>query len=132
MMAEANRTDLNNPARKVAMAAAKGQTYGAAAAQMESQRAVPMGQAPSDVQAAQTARTAPGGLGSFNRPTERPEEPLTAGANFGPGPNMLQAGVNQPMRANVDNVLLELQELNRMFPNEDLTDLIDSYVREGF
>lgn len=132
-MAEGNRTDLNNPAQKVARSAAKGQTYGSAKAQMESQRAVPMGQAPADVQAQQTgARVAPGGLGGFGRPTERPEEPLTAGADFGPGPNMLQAGMNRPMRPNVDNVLLELQELNRLFPNEDLSDLIDSYVREGF
>jgi len=130
-MAYPNRTDLQNPAQKVAVQAAKGQTYGKSAAQMESQRAVPMGPSPSAMQpqSAPKPAVAPGGLGNFSRPTDNPNEPLTAGANFGPGPTAAQAGI----RSNTtDQVLNELQGIQAMFPNSDLADLIDNYIRDGF
>ena len=56
---------------------APGQTYGKGVAQEESQQAIPLHQEP-------TVR--PGGMGSLIRPTERPNEALTAGAPIGPGP----------------------------------------------
>ena len=130
-MAYPNRTDLQNPAQKVAVQAAKGQTYGKSAAQMESQRAVPMGPSPSAMQpqSAPKPAVAPGGLGNFSRPTDNPNEPLTAGANFGPGPNAAQAGI----RSNTtDQTLNELQAIQAMYPNSDLADLIDNYIRDGF
>ena len=130
-MAYPNRTDLQNPAKKVAVQAAKGQTYGKSAAQMESQRAVPMGPSPSAMQpqSAPKPAVAPGGLGNFSRPTDNPNEPLTAGANFGPGPNAAQAGI--PSSA-TDQTLNELQAIQAMYPNSDLADLIDNYIRDGF
>jgi len=132
-MAYPNRTDLQNPAKKVAVQAAKGQTYGKSAAQMESQRAVPMGPSPPAMQpqSAPKRAIAPGGLGNFSRPTDNPNEPLTAGANFGPGPNAMQAGI--PLnQSGSNNVLSELTQLYHAFPNDDLADLIDSYTQDGF
>lgn len=118
-----NRTDLQNVAAKVAT----GQTYGAAKQQMDAQRAVPMGKSPTDVAAVQ--RPVPGTLGSLTRPTERPTEPITAGAPFGAGPNPIAAGI--PMSQG-DSALAELRAIYQMFPNDDLADLIDSYTRDGF
>jgi hypothetical protein len=85
-----NRTDLQNPAQKIAKAAAKGQTYGKAAEQMRAQEAVPMAQAPTD----QVAMPAPGSMGGFDRPTERPNEPATFGSMVGPGPGPEVLGIS--------------------------------------
>ena len=63
------------------VAAAKGQTYGKRVEQERSQEAVPMHRA-----APPRPRVAPGQMGAFVRPTERPGEPMTAGAPVGPGP----------------------------------------------
>lgn len=123
-----NRSDLSNPAKKVAVAAAKGQTYGEAGKQMESQRAVPMAPAPTDaVQAVPSV--GPGQLGAFNRPTERPMEPVTAGASFGPGPT---PSTRFAVPRDNDPVLNELRALYQAYPSEELADMIDSYVREGY
>lgn len=118
-----NRSDLRNPAQKMAATAAKGQTYGEAGKQIQAQKAVPMGQAPTDT------ALQPGQLGAFDRPTERPAEPVTAGASFGPGPTP------SPMMMvprNNDPVLTELRAMYEMFPSDDLADLLESYVREGY
>jgi len=74
-----NRTDLQNPTKKIAVTAATGQTYGEAGAQRAAQQAVPMG-------APQAPVIAPGSLGNLDRPTERPMEPVTAGNPLGMGP----------------------------------------------
>lgn len=71
----------------------------------------------------------PGQLGDLLRPTERPSEPVTTGASFGPGPTPRMEFM--PAR-NADPVLDELRALYEMFPSEDLADMIDSYVREGY
>ena len=119
-----NRSDLRHPAGTIARQAAKGQTYGEAGKQMEAQKAVPMAAAPTDQQAFQ-----PGQLGSLLRPTERPAEPVTAGASFGPGPTPRMEFM--PAR-NADSVLNELRAMYEAFPSDDLADMIDSYVREGY
>lgn len=126
-MAYGNRTDLNSPAEKVAKTVVPGQTYGQGAAQMRAQEAVPMGQAPSEA----APRVVPGAAGAFDRPTDRPQEPITAGVNFGPGLNAAQAGVARPLRTE-DPVLDRLQQLHDLYPNEDLADLLDSYIRDGY
>ena len=118
-----NRTDLQNPAKKMAATAAKGQTYGEAGKQLAAQRAVPMaGAAPSMMQPQRTA-VAPGSMGAFNRNTDAPQEPVTAGANVGPGPNAFQAGIMAPAMMG-NPVLQELIVLNQLFPNDDLKNLI--------
>lgn len=120
-----NRSDLANPAGKIAAAAAKGQTYGEAGKQMESQRAVPMGSAPTDA----VPQIQPGQLGAFNRPTERPAEPVTAGASFGAGRTPT---TRFAVPVDNDSVLNELRALYEAYPNDDLADMIDSYIREGY
>ena len=86
--AYANRTDLQAPA------AATGQEYGRAGAQLAAQRAVPLPAAPpppAPTDAAAAAGTAgggtalPTGAAPFGRPTDRPGEPLTTGISSGPG-----------------------------------------------
>lgn len=79
MATYANRTDLQNPTKKMAVTAAPGQTYGEAGAQRAAQQAVPMGTPQAPV-------VAPGSLGPLDRPTERPLEPVTAGNPMGVGP----------------------------------------------
>jgi len=120
----ANRFDLQNPAAKIAKAAAKGQTYGEAGKQMASQSAVPMGASPAEVAAANIAKRATKPT-SLSAPTQRPNEPITAGANFGPGPNMFQAGI--PMMTQRDQAMQEIKAIAQMFPNDDLQDLLDRY-----
>jgi len=115
-----NRTDLQNPAQKIARQAAKGQQYGQATQQMESQRAVPMAKAPSD--AAPTAprtRPTPGGIGALDRPSERPNDPLAP---------MYQ---NTPLMFSAsDPVIEEISMLYAQYPNDDLAALL-SALRYG-
>ena len=115
-------SDIQAGTNRVAIQAATGQTYGEAGKQIAAQRAVPMGTPPTEVQ-----RPVPGTLGSLTRPTERPMEPITAGAPFGAGPSPVGAGIPQPAG---DNALEELRMIYQMFPNDDLADLIDSYSRD--
>lgn len=88
-----NRADLNTT-KQLPVQAATGQAYGVAGQQTAAQRAVPMGPPPSQPPPQQAAAPSvnpiaqPGTLGAFDRPSERPHEPITAGAATGPGPGM--------------------------------------------
>lgn len=95
---------------------------------MEAQRAVPMGNPTPSIQ--QTPRPTPGQAGPLTRPTERPNEPITAGAPFGPGRTPVAPGYSGPRTA--DPVLAELRALYALNPNDALADMIDSYIREGY
>ena len=103
-----NRTDLN---AHLPIEAAPNQTYGEATDQRNAQRVVPMATAPTPVPpvAAPTtvsgqlpdnapAFTKPGSL-PYLQPTERPDEPTTAGSALGPGPGpeVLSAGPQRPV-----------------------------------
>ena len=96
-----NRSDLRNPAKKVAKQVAPGQTYGEGAAQMRSQQAVPMAASPTDTAPTPTTNAAPmaGSLGSLDRPTERPDEPITSGIGYGAGPG--PEALEPPMPASI-------------------------------
>jgi hypothetical protein len=124
-----NRTDLQNPTKKVARQAAKGQAYGKAGEQMSSQRAVPVAPSPTTV-APRRPAVAPGSMGAFDRPTEAPDEPLTAGVDFGPGMGSRAAGIPPTMGLG-DPVLQELLALYRSYPNDDLANLISAMVERG-
>ena len=124
-----NRSDLRNPAKKMAAKAAPGQTYGEAGKQVAAQKAVPMAAPPTDVAPAQP-RVAPGSMGPLSRPTERPNEPVTAGAPFGPGRTQQLGGYIGPR--NSDPILDELRALYATYPSEELADMLDSYIREGY
>lgn len=93
----ANRTDLN--ANRTAF---KGQTYGTGVAQQQVQQATTQGQANAPTNPLQDLLANAGNLvppgvkapGEFDHllaPTTRPNEPVTAGMPFGPGPNAIQA-----------------------------------------
>lgn len=71
-----NRTDLQS----VKPQPIPGGQYGEMNAQQQVIDSAPGPQAP-----AGPPLPGPGGLGPFDRPTERPDEPLTHGAPFGPG-----------------------------------------------
>ena len=119
-----NRSDLRNASGKVAKQTATGQTYGEAKKQMDAQSAVPMAAAPTDA----PPQILPGQLGAFNRPTERPDEPVTAGASFGAGPTPR----TQFAVPTSDPILTELRALYSAYPSTELADMLDSYVREGY
>jgi hypothetical protein len=120
MAAYAQRTDLNSSAMTP--------EYGGVKALADAQKAVPMGTSPAA--APQIQRPVPGAAGPLTRPTERPLEPITAGANFGPGPNAMQAGIIPTPPAQND-VLEQLAYLNSLYPNRDLENLIDSMTNSG-
>lgn len=124
MAAYGQRTDLN-----MAPSAVPGQTYGEAGAQMAAQRAVPMG-APAAPAAPKAPTVAPGQYGPLDRPTERPNEPVTAGAPFGPGRNSTQNAYIG--RRNGDPILDELRALYASYPSDELANMLDSYIREGY
>ena len=114
-----NRTDLQNVAAKVAT----GQTYGVAKQQMDAQRAVPIGKSPADVAAIQ--RPTPGSLGALTAPTQRPNEPITAGAPFGPGPG--PEAMSRPIMpepgSNLD-LVERLRAIAAQYPNPNILSLI--------
>ena len=124
MAAYGQRTDLN-----MAPSAVPGQTYGEAGAQMAAQRAVPMG-APAAPAAPSAPTSTPGQYGPLDRPTERPNEPVTAGAPFGPGRNSTQSAYIG--RRNGDPILDELRALYASYPSDELANMLDSYIREGY
>jgi hypothetical protein len=122
------RSDLRNPMKKLAATAVPGQTYGAAGAQLAAQKAVPMA-APNAPQAPQPNPNAvpPGGHGPFDRGTERPLEPVTAGnpLGAGPGPEVISqrypAGFEPGGKIHMAD---QLRYLYSRYPNRALLDLI--------
>lgn len=122
-----NRTDLQNPAAKMAATASKGQAYGEAGKQIAAQQAVPMGGSPAPMM---PQGVTPGSMGSLDRMTERPSEPITAGADFGAGINQAQAGI-PTIAPGFNDSLEELKVLYRQFPNTDLGNLLSSLLNEG-
>lgn len=120
-----NRTDLQNSATSTARYT--GQTYGEATRQEQSQQMVRPGTTPTTAQPAPPAPTPAPGAQRFDRPSERPDEPITAGADFGPGPNAVQAGI-MPRFINENPIEKRLIQLYRKHPNEGLRLLIQRYV----
>ena len=96
-----NRSDLN---KQEPITTAPGQEYGQRAQQQAAQRTVPLAPPPQPSPAAAGGAPAPtpsaeppapiinglgkgnAGLGLWTHPTERPDEPITAGMASGPGP----------------------------------------------
>jgi len=125
-----NRTDLQNRAQKVARSAAKGQTYGKATEQLRSQQMVPMASgdvvSPDRPAFAPGPSVAPGSFGPLTRPTERPNEPITTGANIGEGPTAAQLGL--PSAFGGASPVDEIRALYEMYPNPDLAALLESAI----
>lgn len=124
-----NRSDLRDAATR--QARFTGQTYGQGAAQIRAQQAVPAGAPPTAVQGQQMAQRPRPGAQAFNRPSERPNEPITAGADFGPGMNSMQAGI-RPRFIREDEIEQRLMMLYRAHPNEGLRLLLNRYTGSKF
>jgi len=106
---------------------AKGQTYGKRKQQEEALRAIPMNRPPAEIQARQaTRRPRPAAPGSLTAPTTRPNEPITAGAPFGPGPGIEVTSVMSPMQDQIE-ALNEIRAIYRMYPSQELLDFIQFY-----
>lgn len=107
------------------------QTYGEATQQKQAQQAMPTGPAPTDVQPEpQAPRPRPGAV-QLTGPTTRPNEPITAGADFGPGPSSVAAGIT-PRFIKSDDVMDTLRALYAMYPNDGLAEMISKYGNQGF
>ena len=104
-----NRSDLRDVA-----------TYGDKANITRAKQAMPTGKPPTEVN-----YTAPGSLPDLLRPTERPNSPITTGADFGPGINSLQAGI--PQRSPEQSAIDEIAAISLMYPTAELTSLLDKY-----
>ena len=124
-----NRSDLRDAAtRQVRFT---GQTYGEGAAQERAQQMVPPGAPPTAVQGQQMgaqSRPRPGAQ-PLGRASDRPGEPITAGADFGPGPNAMEAGLRPRIIPN-DDVLTRLREIYLLHPNDGLRMLLNRYGQQ--
>jgi len=89
-----------------------GQTYGEGARQQASQRMVPPGPPPTDA------------MGPFDGPTERPDEPVTAGLPMGPGPGPeALTGVGIQSGSKLD-LALQVRAIASRYPNPALLALL--------
>lgn len=101
------RTDLNvQPA-----VAPPGQPYGQRKAQIEAQQAIPLPAPP-----------------RLDRPTENPDEPITAGLPVGPGPGP-EAVITPVGLSDDDRLLAYLQAMYQALPNSDVARLLDQVLR---
>lgn len=116
------RTDLNAP---LPATAAPARQYGDRTAQLAAQRAVPMAPAPSaPAPAAAPSRPLappPGSFGDVLRPTERPGEPVTAGAELGPGPGPEAIGGAPAANPVADRI----RQLYMLEPTEELREILE-------
>jgi len=117
--AYSNRTDLNAP--KPAMAKIPGQPYGAQAEQVRSQQAMPVQSAP---------LPNPDSIPGLMDPTQRPNEPVTAGIAAGPGPGPEALSTPPGMQAPQPGVD-ELRALYQAFPFPGIKRLLDYQQMRG-
>jgi len=117
-----NRSDLRNPAAKLAANATTGQAYGEAGKQIAAQKAVPMGASPMAApQPTQPVnRPVAGQVVDMMAPTQRPQDMMAPIMN------------NRPSIFPMSNpVLEELETLYRMYPNDDLASLLSAIKYNG-
>ena len=100
------------------MRAIPSEGYGQSAAMQRQQQAVPMS-GPADL-----PRSRPEPTDLF-APSQRPDEPVTAGADFGPGPGSEALPMSPDVMAQADPIEAELRALYAAYPNEDLRELIE-------
>lgn len=115
-----NRSDLQQAPRAV-----PGQPYGVAGQQLQAQQAVPLSQTPPpnpQPQGQPQQGPVPGALGQLHAPSDRPNEPITAGLSQGPGPGpeALGGSVTPP-----DPTIGLLKGLFAAYPNADIQALLN-------
>lgn len=123
------RSDLQNKAAKIGDTMTPkvppSNQYGESARLMRGLRDVPAGPPPTAAPQEGKPKPIPGQVTNLLAPTQRPAEPITAGADFGPGPTSLQAGV--PIVSPMDNAINELRNISRFYPDSGIGDLLDKY-----
>ena len=120
------RTDLQNKANVIGSTmtpkVGPSNQYGEVKKLMDGLQQVPSGPAAGDrAMAAQQPREKINLLAMTNRPNE----PITAGAPFGPGMGPVQAGISVPNPLN--DAVMELRNIARFDTSSGLGDLIDKY-----
>ena len=120
------RTDLQNKANVIGSTmtpkVGPSNQYGEVKKLMDGLQQVPSGPAAGDrAVAAQQPREKINLLAMTNRPNE----PITAGAPFGPGMGPVQAGIPVPNPLN--DAVMELRNIARFDTSSGLGDLIDKY-----
>ena len=120
------RTDLQNKANVIGSTmtpkVGPSNQYGEVKKLMDGLKQVPSGPAAGDRQVQQQTPRKPIDLLAM---TNNPNEPITAGAPFGPGMGPAQAGIRIPNPLN--DAVTELRNIARFDPNSGLGDLIDKY-----
>lgn len=111
-----NRSDLN--VSRQPAAAPTGQPYGARKASEDAQRTIPLPAQPQVV--------------PFDAPTQRPDEPVTAGlpTGAGPGPEALQP-MGPPVNDPDADMAAQIRALYQRFPNNDLLRIVERLDRRG-
>lgn len=109
--AHPQRTDLNDAVAQSTVGTGDDREHGARKADLDAQQAVPMGTTPPA-----TDVPTPGAFGSLTRPTERPDEPITAGlpSGPGPGPEALLLGNAQTLQRRQFRARMYAEQLARM------------------
>lgn len=120
------RTDLQNKANVIGSTmtpkVGPSNQYGEVKKLMDGLKQVPSGPAAGDRSAAQQQPREKIDLLAMSR---NPNEPITAGAPFGPGMGPVQAGI--PIANPLNDAMIELRNIARFSPNSGLGDLIDKY-----
>lgn len=125
-----NRLDLQMGPRKgpAPVMRVPDQSYGQQSEQVRAQQAVPMGAPPSWTQPAGVAPIVaePTKIIPFTAPSNRPNEPLTAGVNVGPGPG---APPPPPVIENPERIRPWLPALERLAASPDASTETRNFVR---
>lgn len=120
-----NRSDLRGGT--VPKMAATGQTYGEAGKQMAAQAAVPMAPQPAqpEVMAPSPPVQMPGQITDLTGASNRPNEPLTAGMDFGPGPGSEVFGtIARPAPGSNADLAERVRAVASLYPNPALLQLL--------
>lgn len=117
-----NRSDLRNP---MTQAKFTGQTYGQATQQTQSQQAVPSAPSPTDNVPMSPPTPIPGQVTDLTGATQRPNEPITAGMDFGAGPNsgVFGASMRPEPGSNMD-LAERVRAIASIYPNPALLQLL--------
>ena len=123
------RSDLQNPAAKIGSTmtpkVAPSNQYGESAKLMRGLKDVPAGAPPTEQVQQRPQGPRPGAVTDLLAQSSSPGEPITSGADFGPGMSSLQAGITMPNPNN--DAIVELRNISRMFPESGISDLLDKY-----
>lgn len=103
-----------------------GLPYGQGKETMNQQQSAPMAQAPSPVAPASSMSSMLGGITPLTAPTERPNEPITAGMDFGAGPG--SEALSLPQERNLSQILASMIDVD---PTGEVQDLYNFVASRG-